>query len=265
MARPKRKLIVVSNRGPLRRQAARGRSRWVRSAGGLVTALDPVLRGRGGVWVSAQEHDDHTEVEVDGPDLGYDTRSVRLSRAVQEGFYQGVSNAILWPLLHSFPPTLRVGEAPFERYAAANRGFVEGVLDASSPRDTIWLHDYHLMLAPGLLRKKRKRARIGWFCHVPWPSADLFEILPWRTEILEGLLGADLLGFHTEVYVRNFLDCVERLTDYGVDHARRTVRHRDRETRVIPAPIGVPRAGVGAHRRRQDRGSGRRGPPCVGG
>jgi len=110
----------------------------------------------------------------------------------------------------------------------------------------IWVHDYHLMLVPGMLRKKRRRSQIGWFCHIPWPSSDLFEILPWREEIIQGLLGADVLGFHTEVYVRNFLECVERLTPLGVDHSRRTVRHQDRETRVISAPIGVPVAELSA-------------------
>lgn len=205
-----------------------------------MTALDPMLRARGGVWVSAQESDAHSEIPVEGPELDYDTRAVRLSRQRQQAFYSGVSNAILWPLLHSFPTTTRVGEAPWEEYVRGNRAFVEEVIAASGPRDVIWVHDYHLMLMPAMLRRKRKKARIGWFCHVPWPSPDLFEILPWRRDVIDGLLGADVLGFHTEVYAQNFLECVERLTDVGVDHARRIVRHHDRTTRVIAAPIGIP-------------------------
>jgi alpha,alpha-trehalose-phosphate synthase [UDP-forming] len=239
-ARKKRRLVVVANRGPLRSEVSGGRRRWVRSAGGLVAALDPVLRQRGGVWVSAEEAEPHSEVPVEGPELDYDTRAVSLSRTRQQGFYLGVSNAVLWPLLHSFPPTARVGEAPWDDYVHANRAFVDEVLASSTQRDLVWIQDYHLMLMPGMLRRKRGKARIGWFCHVPWPNPDLFEILPWRREILEGLLGADIVGFHTDVYAQNFLECVERLTDLGVDHARRTVRHGDRITRAVAAPIGIP-------------------------
>jgi len=239
-ARRRRKLVVVSNRGPLRSETVGGRRRWVRSAGGLVAAMDPVLRNRGGVWVSAQEAEHHSEIAVEGPNLGYETPKVKLTRTDEEAFYRGVSNAILWPLLHSFPPTSRIGEAPWDRYVVANRKFVDGTVAASEARDTVWVHDYHLMLAPAMIRRKRRRARIGWFCHVPWPNPDLFEILPWRRDILDGLLGADVLGFHTQVYASNFLECVERLTRHSVDHVRRVVRHGRRTTRVIPAPIGCP-------------------------
>ncbi len=240
MAAARRKLVVVSNRGPLRSQVVSGKRRWVRSAGGLVTALDPVLRGRGGVWVSADEHDDPHELEVDGPDLGYETASVKLKRSVADGFYRGVSNALFWPLLHSFPPTMRMAEAPWASYETANRRFAEATLTHSKARDLIWVQDYHLMLVPGMLRAKRPRARVGWFCHVPWPNPDMVEILPWRKRVLDGLLGADLLGFHTPQYVDNFLSCVERLTDHRVDRRRRLVKMGKWTTKVISAPIGVP-------------------------
>jgi trehalose 6-phosphate synthase len=206
----------------------------------LVTALDPVLRGRGGVWVSADHHDDPHEVEMDGADLGYETASVKLKRSLQEGFYRGVSNAIFWPILHSFPPTMRLAEAPWASYETANQRFAAATLSHSKPRDLIWVQDYHLMLVPGLLRKKRRTARVGWFCHVPWPNPDMVEILPWRERILEGLLGADVIGFHTPIYVDNFLACVARLTDYPVDYRRRSVKLGKRTIKVISAPIGVP-------------------------
>lgn len=234
MARAK-KLVVVSNRGPYRREGGR----WVRSAGGLVAALHPMLADRGGVWVSAK-HAKHFETVADGPSVGYDLADVRIAPKLQKGFYMGVSNAILWPLLHSFPTTMRVSEAPWESYREANERFAQVVFDTSKPSDMVWVQDYHLMLVPGLLRRKRRRARVGWFCHVPWPPHSLFGILPWRGEILEGLLGADVLGFHTQEYVDHFLDCVDRYTSHQVDRVRGTVKLSRRVVRVVPAPIGIP-------------------------
>ena len=229
-----RKIVVVSNRGPYRREGGK----WVRSAGGLVAALHPMLTSRGGSWVSAKQAKDFVTVE-EGPDLPYELVDVRISQKLQEGFYMGVSNAIIWPLLHGFPPTMHVADAPWETYVTANEKFAECTLSASKPDDLIWVQDYHLMLVPGLLRKKRRRARIGWFCHVPWPPWSLFGILPWREELLEGLLGADVIGFHTREYVDYFLDSVDRYTRHSVDRVRGTVRLERRTVRVMPAPIGV--------------------------
>jgi alpha,alpha-trehalose-phosphate synthase [UDP-forming] len=240
-AKDKRRVVVVANRGPYRKEGAKDRPRWVRSSGGLVTALDPVLRSRGGRWVSAAEGEDERFRSKDKvPDLEYELPTVRIPKARQRGFYGGVSNAVLWPLLHSFPPTVRVGGAPWHHYVEANRSFASVVLDESDPEDLIWVQDYHLMLVPGMLREQRPRARIGWFCHIPWPSSDLFRVLPLRLAIIEGLLGADLVGFHTTQYAQHFLECVERLTSYPVDRERATVRIGDRTVEVVAAPIGIP-------------------------
>ncbi|MFW6049822.1 MAG: alpha,alpha-trehalose-phosphate synthase (UDP-forming) [Myxococcota bacterium] len=237
--RSKRKLVVVANRGPYRLQGSGSNKRWERSSGGLVTALDPVLRGRGGMWVSAREGEGKP-VAGSPPEDAYQLPVVDLSRSDQRGFYLGVSNAVLWPMLHSFPPTIRIAEAPWRTYMSANRAFAETTLASSRPSDLVWVQDYHLMLVPGMIRAKRPKARIGWFCHVPWPSIELFGILPWRREILEGLLGGDVLGFHTEQYAHNFCRCVERLTDHPVDIGARTIRVGGREVRAVAAPIGIP-------------------------
>lgn len=225
--------MVVSNRGPLRR---RGR-KWERSSGGLVTALDPVLRERGGVWVSASEGD---EQGTDRPELGYRLAPVSLPRRVQQEYYSGFSNAVLWPLLHSFPTTMRVAEAPWPEYVAANRAFADAALEVVEPGDVLWVQDYHLMLAPAMLRELQPRLRIGWFCHVPWPNPDLFCILPCRRKLLEGLLASDILGFHTERHALNFLECVRHFCKADVDLGRRVVSCHHGETRVIVAPIGIP-------------------------
>jgi trehalose 6-phosphate synthase/phosphatase len=236
--RGKRKLVVVANRGPYRLEGSGSKRRWVRSSGGLVTALDPVLRSRGGQWVSARE--DVRGWDGTPPEDDYRLPVVALSRTEQRGFYVGVSNAVLWPLLHSFPPTIRVGEAPWRTYVEANRAFADVTIDSTRSGELVWIQDYHLMLVPGMIRAKRSRSRIGWFCHVPWPSIELFSILPWRNEIVEGLLGADLLGFHTEQYAYNFCRCVERLTSHPVDLAAMVIRVGSRKVRAVAAPIGIP-------------------------
>jgi trehalose 6-phosphate synthase len=233
-----RKLVVVSNRGPYRHEATRGKERWVRSAGGLVAALDPVLQKRGGVWVSAKEAKDFDSITVAAPHLEYDLAHIALKRTDERGFYEGVSNAVIWPVLHGFPPTIRVGDAPWSNYVNANREFAEVTLSTSGPTDLIWVQDYHLMLVPGFVRAKRAKARVGWFCHIPWPAPDTFGILPWRQEILEGLLGADLLGFHLPEYAEHFQQCVERFTPHRV--SRNAIQYRSRTVKTIAAPIGVP-------------------------
>lgn len=233
-AHPMPRLVVVSNRGPFRREGPR----WVRSAGGLVAALHPVLLARGGVWVSAKQAKDFDTV-IDGPKVDYELPTVRLPPKVSDAFYMGFSNAILWPLLHGFATTIAVADAPWALYVEANERFAACTLEATKPRDLVWVQDYHLMLVPGLLRKRRKTQRIGWFCHVPWPPSVRFGILPWREQILEGLLGADVLGFHTEEYVDAFLGCVEAYSSHEVDRERRVVKVGRREVRVIAAPIGI--------------------------
>lgn len=238
MVRKSRKLVVVSNRGPYRHEAIRGQERWVRAAGGLVAALDPVLQQRGGVWVSAKPAKDFDAVTVPAPDLAYDLAHISLKRSEQRGFYEGVSNSILWPLLHGFQPTIRIGEAPWTSYVSANQEFANTTLATSGPNDLMWIQDYHLMLVPGMLRTRRSKARIGWFCHIPWPPPDTFGILPWREEILEGLLGADILGFHLPEYAEHFRQCVERFTSYRV--SRGVIEHRDRKVKMVAAPIGIP-------------------------
>lgn len=203
-----------------------------------MTALDPVLQERGGVWVSAKPAKDFYSVTVPAPHLTYDLAHVSLKRTDQRGFYEGVSNAVLWPLLHGFEPTIQVGEAPWASYVGANQEFADTALSTSRPSDLIWVQDYHLMLVPSMVRAKRSKARIGWFCHIPWPPPDTFGLLPWREEILEGLLGADILGFHLPEYAQHFRRCVERFTDHRV--SRNTIHHRNRTVRAIAAPIGIP-------------------------
>lgn len=242
MGRARHGLVVVSNRGPYRMATVGGRRRRIRAAGGLVAALDPVLRARGGVWVCAgeAEEDVNNRFETESDPVPYRIETVRLTRAVGEAFYQGVSNAMLWPILHSLPPTVGISPAPWKHYESANTAFAEAVLRASKPRDIIWVQDFHLTLVPGLLRKARPNARIGFFCHIPWPGDDLFKILPWHRQILDGIAAADVIGFHCRSYADNFMGCLSRISQAQVDFNRRTVRVNGHVTRIVVAPIGVP-------------------------
>jgi alpha,alpha-trehalose-phosphate synthase [UDP-forming] len=225
-------LVVLSNRGPQRRR----QGTWVRSTGGLVTALDPVVRDRGGVWVSTCEDED----AGDPPDAGYRQALVRLPTGCHTRFYSDVANGVLWPTLHGFPTIARLTHAPWDAYETANAAFADAAAGLTADDGLVWVHDYHLMLAPARLRQRRPRLRIGWFCHVPWPSADQFAVLPWSRQVLMGLLGADVVGFHTAHYAERFLDCVEDLSGVRVDRERGVIEAPRGRTQVAVAPIGIP-------------------------
>ncbi|MGB0679744.1 MAG: alpha,alpha-trehalose-phosphate synthase (UDP-forming) [Polyangiales bacterium] len=241
-----RRLVIVSNRGPYRREGGQVRGRLVRAAGGLVSALDPVLGRRGGVWVSGDSIEAADDKDGARPETRYKLCGVELPKPVQTGYYDGFSNAVLWPLLHGFSTTIRLSEAPWNHYARANHAFAEQVLTHSRPEDLIWVQDYHLMLLPRIIRAARPKTRTGWFCHVPWPHPETFRVLPWRTALLEGLLGADVLGFHTQRFTRNFLACVHELTDHSVDFTRGTIDVHGRVVQAATAPIGIDTEAVTA-------------------
>jgi trehalose 6-phosphate synthase/phosphatase len=133
---------------------------------------------------------------------------------------------------------MQVGDAPWTSYVKANQAFADTALSMSSSADLFWIQDYHLMLVPRMLRAKRPKSRVGWFCHIPWPPPDTFGILPWRADILEGLLGADVLGFHLPEYAQHFRECVARFTPYAVEGDDIVVRGR--KIASITAPIGIP-------------------------
>ena len=146
-SKSRNKLVVVSNRGPYRTMTVAGKRTLVRAAGGLVAALDPVLRARGGVWVCAKEaSDSHLMAELTLAKQPYQPILVPLSPRDRDAFYSGISNALLWPILHSLPPTVRISPTPWQSYEKANEEFTKAVLLSSKPSDLIWVQDFHLML-----------------------------------------------------------------------------------------------------------------------
>ncbi|MDI3316473.1 MAG: bifunctional alpha,alpha-trehalose-phosphate synthase (UDP-forming)/trehalose-phosphatase [Bacillota bacterium] len=246
-----RQLVVVANREPY---VHRRREHGVvveRPPGGLVAALDPVLRAAGGTWVGwgsgsadreAVDAGDRLAVPPEAP--AYTLRRVWLSERDVAGFYNGYSNQALWPLCHLLPSLARFERRFWRAYRRVNERFARAAAEECRPGALVWIQDYHFALLPALLRQELARrqirdVRLGHFWHIPWPPWDVFRIAPQRTEILEGLLANDLLAFHLPRFAENFLDCVERELGAHVERDQGTVEWNGHRTRVAAFPISV--------------------------
>ncbi|MBI3464341.1 MAG: trehalose-6-phosphate synthase [Planctomycetes bacterium] len=240
-------LVVVSNREPYMHVLRDGKPRMIVPAGGLVTALDPVLQACGGLWVAhgagdadRQTADARGRITVPPDDARYTLRRVWLSRVEEQGYYYGLANEGLWPLCHLAHerPTFRASD--WEHYVKANRRFADTVLDEIGSGDaTVLVQDYQLALVPQLLKAARPEIRVGIFWHIPWPNPEAFRICPWRAEILQGMLGADLVGFHLQQYCNNFLDTVDRMVEARLDWDHFAVELKGHTSLVRPFPISV--------------------------
>lgn len=197
-------LVVVSNRTP---PAAAGRQRQV---GGLVSALEPALRSHDGIWLgwSGGEAEGDRELTIDDESLPV-RASFEFATGWREHFYGGFCNRALWPLFHSFPSRVRYSDADWLAYVAANREFARHAHALIAPTGTVWMHDYHLLLAAQALRALDFTGPIGMFLHIPFPARDLFDTLPWADEVLAAMMKFDLVGFHTEQWADNFRGCVK--------------------------------------------------------
>jgi trehalose 6-phosphate synthase/phosphatase len=234
-----RPILIASNRLPFTFQRSpRGLERKP-STGGLVSALEPVLRRRGGTWVGWPGIDLRPGERISTRSRNYRITPVELSEAEVTRYYHGFSNRTLWPLFHSFTERTRFEIRDFVRYANVNEKFATAMLQHAQGAELAWIHDYHLMLAPLAMRLANPDLRLAFFLHIPFPPYDIFRLLPWDVEILRGLLACDLVGFHVPDYVQNFLDCVERRLGAPVDHQTQRVRHGDRTVQVGAFPIGI--------------------------
>jgi len=221
------RLIVLANREPVRRVAGG----WQVSVGGLAAALYPALRVRGGTWVAWDPGGEGGTVVVDG------LRVVRVPLFPREVamYYGGMANRSLWPLAHGFLEKFEWKRAWWSAYEAVNRRFSEAALDEGD--GVFWVHDYHLSLVPRMIRERRAGVRIGFFWHIPWPSLDIFSALPAAAAVIEGILGSDLVGFHTPDDVRHFQEAAAALL--GAEVGDGFVRHQGRTVRVMAHPIGI--------------------------
>ncbi|MFI5715339.1 trehalose-6-phosphate synthase [Nocardia sp. NPDC051750] len=249
--------VVVANRLPVDlEKLPDGSTRWKRSPGGLVTALEPVLRSNRGAWVGWAGVPD-VDVEPIVED-GLELFPVPLSAQEVTDYYEGFSNATLWPLYHDVIVRPVYHRAWWSAYVQVNRRFAEETAKVAAEGATVWVQDYQLQLVPKMLRMLRPDLTIGFFLHIPFPPVELFMQMPWRTEIVEGLLGADLIGFHLPGGAQNFLYLARRLA--GQPTSRGTVGVRSkmgvvqvgfRTVRVGAFPISIDSAGLDEHSRRR--------------
>jgi trehalose 6-phosphate synthase len=240
-------LLVVSNREPYMHLMYNDKPQVIKPAGGLVTALDPVLQACGGVWIAhgsgdgdPQTADEHGRLSVPPEDPRYTLRRVWLTREAEQGYYYGFSNEGLWPLCHLAHerPVFRTSD--WDYYQRANRSFADAVLDEVREASAMVLvQDYQLALVPQLLKSARPDLRVGIFWHIPWPNPEAFRICPFRNEILHGMLGADLIGFHLQQYCNNFLDTVDRMIEARLDWDHFAVEQQGLRSIVRPFPISV--------------------------
>lgn len=212
----KERIIIVSNRLPVQMQRKDGEIQWKSSAGGLATGLGSVYGAGENLWIGwpgAQVAADE-QASVTARLSEKNLRPVFLTPEEIELYYEGFSNETLWPLFHYFPSYVSFHPRQFETYWHVNEKFARAVLEVVRPGDMVWVHDYQLLLLPQFLRQARPDITVGFFLHIPFPSYELFRALPWRKILLNGLMGADLIGFHTYDDVRHFTSAVTRLLGY---------------------------------------------------
>ncbi len=248
-----RPFLLVANREPYMHVREGGQIKCILPASGLVTAVEPVLRACGGSWVAAAQGDadretadEHGRLRVPPEDPTYTLRRVWLTKEEEEGYYFGFSNEGLWPLCHiaHTRPIFRVED--WNEYRKVNQRFADATLEElqGTENPLVLIQDYHFALLPRMIRQKRPDARLALFWHIPWPNPEAFGICPWGKEILEGILGADLLGFHIQQHCNNFLDTVDRLLESRTDWEQFSATRAGHRTVVKPFPISIAESTV---------------------
>jgi alpha,alpha-trehalose-phosphate synthase [UDP-forming] len=241
-------LFVVSNREPYIHNRQANTVTVTIPASGLVTAIEPILCACNGTWVAhgsgsadAETVDSHDRLKVPPDDPRYTLRRVWLSAEEEEGYYNGFANEGLWPLCHiaHTRPTFRASD--WEYYNQVNERFADALVEemAGEERPVLLIQDYHFALLPRMVKDRLPHARIAIFWHIPWPNSESFSICPWQRELLDGLLGADLIGFHVQAHCNNFLNTVDRVLEARVDWEHFSVKRNDHWSSVLPFPISV--------------------------
>ena len=236
------RVIVVSNRLPV--SLKRGGTIWQSkaTAGGLATAMQPVLQNGDGIWIGwsgepTAGSDETRAAIIKDWATKYRYFAVDLDQETAHGFYEGIANQALWPLFHHFPSLLRFDPEHWRAYVRANEIFRDAILKHLRPNDLVWIHDYHFLLLPQMLREVVSEISVGFFLHVPFPSSSVFRILPKREELLRGMLGADYLAFHTHRYLQHFRTSMLRLL--GLTSQMDRVEVGRRTLKLDALPIGI--------------------------
>ncbi len=241
-------VFVVSNREPYTHTRQDKRISVTVPASGLVTALEPILRACHGTWVAhgsgnadAETVDIHDRLQVPPDDPRYTLRRIWLSREEEDGYYNGFANEGLWPLCHiaHTRPIFRTSD--WEYYNKVNKKFADALVEeiGGEEHPVVLIQDYHFALLPRMLKERLPHARIAIFWHIPWPNAESFSICPWQRELLDGLLGADLIGFHTQAHCNNFLNTIDHVLEAKVDRERFSIERNQHRSSVLPFPISV--------------------------
>ena len=238
------RLLIVANRLPITVQIRDGEVEVERSSGGLATGLQRPHEQSDGLWIGWSGAPDSLtpdqQASLDAKLAADRLVAVPLTADQVTRYYEGFSNGVLWPLFHYLLDQIPLHVSDWDAYVEANERFAEVVAAQYRPGDMIWVHDYQLLLVPGLLRRRLPDARIGFFLHIPFPSEELFRTLPARARLLEGLLGADLIGFHTPAYLRHFATSLTDILGLTVDIDR--VQLPGREVRLGVFPMGIDAA-----------------------
>jgi len=241
------RFIVVSNREPYIHRRMDGRIRCVQPASGLASALDPVMRASGGVWVAhgsgdgdREASDRHGRLSVPPEDPSYTLRRVWLSKRLEEEYYYGLSNEGLWPLCHVAFHRPHFSGKNWESYRRVNQIFADVVLEETQGKPAfVFIQDYHFGLLPRMLKTQAPNLNVAQFWHIPWPNRETFRTFPWKEELLDGMLGNDLLGFHLRYHCSNFLDTVERHVEAKVEYEHAEITRGGKTTMVRPFPISI--------------------------
>lgn len=239
-------LIVASNREPYIHKKSGLSIKVEKPAGGVVSALDDILKVTGGTWVAwgsgsgdRDVVDNKICVRVPPENPFYTLKRVWLTPSEADNYYHGYSNQVLWPLCHITLDRVYFRKRFWEDYKRVNQYFADAIFEEADKDSIVWVHDYHLCLVPLLLREKMPYLTVAHFWHIPWPDWSVFRVCPHAKEILEGLLGNDLIGFQIPLFVKNFLDCVRECLDADIDYQRAAINYKGHTTRLKSFPISI--------------------------
>ena len=235
------RLLLLSNRLPVTVQIQDGELRLEQSSGGLVAGLIRAHEESRGLWLGwpgeARRLTAAQKRQLEASFASHRIVPIQLTRSELRDFYEEISNGVLWPVFHYLLEQLPVRPKGWSTFKRINERFARAVVDSYRPGDIVWVHDYHLVLVPALIRQALPKARIGFFLHIPFPAPEVFSVVAWREEILQGMLGADLIGFHTSEYADHFSGAVRRLL--GLRVTRQGISQGRRRVRVESFPMGI--------------------------
>jgi trehalose 6-phosphate synthase/phosphatase len=234
------KTIIVSNRLPVRIQIADDQISYKQSEGGLATGLGSIYKEGNNIWIGwpgTFVEDPIQEQQITNGLRALNLKPVFLTQQEIENYYEGFSNRVLWPICHYMPSFATYQQEYWEAYEAANHKFAEVVLAEAQAGDTVWVHDYQLLLVPQIVREQKQNLSIGYFHHIPFPSYEIFRQIPWRNYLLNGVLGADLIGFHTYDDLRHFVSAATRIL--GLNSSVNQLMVNSRPVVVDVFPMGI--------------------------